>query len=121
MNSIVAYLSYPYTSKPQEYSEEIKKLALKLQKKYPDLVLILPHFASNWFKDGIKTTDYHALAIHYDLVYIQRADIFILRCSLDYCVSQGMVWEVEFAKLLGKRILEADEMLKKNIKLEEKD
>ena len=114
---ITAYLSFPYTADPQKFTEEVRKLATKLQDKYPDIVLLIPHYCSNWMKQG-QTTEEHTLAIWYDIALVQKADIFIIGCELDYSKSQGMVWEYNIARMLGKKIYSASELLRKNVKFD---
>lgn len=113
---ILAYLSYPYTKDPEAYTEKVRKLAKKLQSKYENLVLVIPHFASNFMKEG-ESTEEHGQAIFYDLAFIQRCDIFIVGKDLDYQESVGCVWEYYYAKILGKLIYDAKEMLRKTVKL----
>jgi hypothetical protein len=114
---ILAYLSYPYTNNPEQNSEEVKKLAEKLVKRYPELCFILPHFASNWFKSS-EDTESHCRAISYDIEFIKRSDIFVIGRTLNYSESMGCCWESCLAQSLGKKIYSADELLRGKVKFE---
>jgi hypothetical protein len=68
-----------------------------------DVFVISPLFCFHWMKEG-ETTEEHTLAIWYDIALVEKSDIFILGCDLDYSKSQGMVWAYNIARMLGKKI-----------------
>lgn len=119
---ILAYIAYPYTSNPEKNTQEVRKLALKLIKKYPEVVPIIPHFCFNFAKKNpqdikAQTTEEHAQAIEWELEAIKRCDCFVIGKDLDYSESIGVTWEFCYAKSLNKPIFEIRELLKKRINL----
>jgi len=108
----MAYLSYPYTDNPPVRIAEVTRIAHKIMEKHKDIVLIVPHLAiDSMIEPFIKNKDYLFVAV-WELELIKRCDILILGCPLDYGLSPGMVWEWAYAKLLGKEIVEAKELMK---------
>lgn len=119
---ILVYIAYPYTSNPSKNTEEVRKIALKLIKKYPEIVPLIPHYCFNFAKknpEDIKkqTTEEHVQSISWELEAIGRCDCFIIGKELNYDESTGVTWEYCYAKSLGKPIYEASDLLKRRVNL----
>lgn len=122
---LLAYIAYPFAKpNPRKNTEEVRKIACEIMKKYPNVFIIVPHTAVDmtFFGDipekieGRSIED-NLLAVHLEFTILSKIDLFILGCDLNYTVSSGMCWEAAFVRWLqiqGKQIVIAhvEELLK---------
>jgi len=109
----LAYLSYPFSDDPKRRTEEVLKLAAKIIKRNPDLVLIIPHILVDHpkIRKAIISTHGEKLFAKWDLALINACDIFIIGAKLDYKISKGCIWETAFAEWRGKKIVKAEDLI----------
>ena len=104
----LVYVSYPYSEDPVGTSEEIQAWAQRIQKRFDDLVLLIPHFVFDavWdFPEGYTRPE---MAVQ-ELELIKRMDIFVYDPKR---VSAGVRWEMAYAEHIGVPILTMEELEK---------
>ncbi|MEM3646600.1 MAG: hypothetical protein QW334_00445 [Thermofilum sp.] len=92
----LAYFSYPYSDDPEKRTDEAVWLATKIFEKYR-LFPIVPHAAVDVFQGRVPVVD----ILRAEHVLIQRSDVFIIGSKEK---SQGMMWELAYARELGKPV-----------------
>lgn len=99
-------MSYSITNGHSNIKDETTKLANEIMKRHPNLVIMTAINATSPFDE---IGEYKS--IFADLVLISRCSVFI--CGKDYSYSQssGAIWEMQFAKFLGKPVYTSDYLL----------
>lgn len=106
----LGYLCYPLSSNFEKNRKQALKLAKKLCKRHPKLVLILPHLTTHFNEEVSEFRSIYA-----DLVILSRVDIVIIgQEKLNYNESAGSVWESQFSKFINKPIYYANQLLKQD-------
>jgi len=100
----IGYLAYPFFNNPEKNSEEVRYLALKLMEKYPNLFIIVPHFAVGALvlgeipdRPSFSAEDNFNAGVM-ELNILSKVDFFIIGKDLDYHESAGCCWEYIFCR-----------------------
>ena len=102
----LVYVSYPYSEDPVGTSEEIQAWAQRIQKRFDDLVLLIPHFIFDAVWNYAEGYTHPEIAVQ-ELELIKRMDIFVYDPKR---VSTGVRWEKAYAEHVGVPILTMEEL-----------
>ena len=102
----LVYVSYPYSEDPVGTSEEIQAWAQRIQKRFDDLVLLIPHFIFDAVWNYAEGYTHPEIAVQ-ELELIKRMDIFVYDPKR---VSTGVRWEKAYAEHIGVPILTMEEL-----------
>ena len=102
----LVYVSYPYSENPVGTSEEIQAWAQRIQKRFDDLVLLIPHFIFDAVWNYAEGYTHPEIAVQ-ELELIKRMDIFVYDPKR---VSAGVRWEMAYAEHIGVPILTMEEL-----------
>jgi nucleoside 2-deoxyribosyltransferase len=91
----IAYFSYPFSDDPARRTREAVKIASYIFKKYGVFPLI-PHVAVDVYRGRVSTVD----ILRAEHALIRRCDMVIVGGEM----STGVMWEVAYAKELGKPV-----------------
>jgi len=110
----LAYLSYPYTRPdPEKNTGEVLELAKRIIRKNPDLVLIIPHITVDHpdIRNAVIENYGDIGFAMWDIELIKTCPVFIIGKQITYQESSGCIWELGIAKILGKEILKAEDLI----------
>jgi len=107
----LVYLAYKFSNSPTENTKKARKMAINLMKKYPNWIIVSPHFAVDALLDGVvdwthmKDEDFsqwrRIQAGYMAACFLSRCDIMILGCKPTYTESSGVTWEYIIVKMLN--------------------
>jgi len=109
----MVYFSYPYTEDPKGNTERIKSIVREILDHRKDILPIIPHLT-------FDSLFGYPVGYDHDLGYgILRMEYEIIsRCDLlaydPRNISTGVMWEIAFAKWIGKEILTFDHLRDQN-------
>jgi len=106
---MLVYFSYPYSDNPRQRTEEIKKIVKEVIRANPDICPIVPHLSFDGllgYPEGMSEPQ----ILVWEIEAISRCDA--LAYDPEY-VSTGVMWEIAFAKWMGKKILTFRELMGK--------
>jgi hypothetical protein len=105
---LIAYMSYPFSKNPKQFTKEVCKFAKEIMLKHPNIFVIVPHTAVDYTMYGPPRkhiTDYgqrdHTIAAQLEFSILWNIDIFIQGVPDDPMVSMGCIWEHSFAHWLN--------------------
>lgn len=104
----LAYFSYPFSDNPDRRTDEAVNIAFQICRIYNDLFPVVPHltFNSLWPKGKEVDVARNLKILQAELEMIKRCDLFIVGMDRLSEMSTGMFWELAYALLLGKEILQ---------------
>jgi len=104
---LMVYFSYPYSDNPKERSGEIKGKVKQILKANPNLTPIIPHLAFDGLFDYPEGFTHPEILVM-ELEAISRSDL--LAYDPEH-LSTGVMWEIAFAKWLGKKVVTFKELM----------
>lgn len=116
MKPRIAYLAYSFTGgphgagTPSDNLERARRMAKLIMIEFPDIFVIVPHYAVDAMLDGTITWEEKHEFDEYrrmqgglmSLALLSRVDMLILGCQPEYKYSHGVTWEWIFAQLLNR-------------------
>jgi hypothetical protein len=105
--SLLAYLSYSFSSDPKGLTKTASRIATRIMRKYPNIFIIVPHTAVDvtvygppkasceGYKDG-------GFACQLEYTILEKIDMFIQGVPDDPKVSMGCIWEHAYVLHLNK-------------------
>jgi len=103
------YLSYPFSDNPDVRTNEALRLARQIMDKFPNSFVIVPHNTFNPVLPlRIQRDNNRMIRIaEAELEMISRCDALIIGVPIEEIPDRsGIIWEVAFARKIGKRILQ---------------
>jgi len=105
----MVYFAYPYTGDSKKYMEEITALVREIWKKRNDIIPMVPHCVFDTiFGFPLVEGHTHPEVAETELALIARCDYL---CFVNDKISTGVLWEMSFAKWLGKPVVEINYFL----------